>query len=226
MRNIEIYNENKEFSSFSNEKLSSFMAVDSTFSHCLFENMKVDNFCFGGGYNKTKYINCSFDNSVFSSKSPGFAYFEGCTFRNVRIKNFFCVEADFVNCIFSGRIEKGNFIGVYRDLDGTSIINKYEGNDFRLMLLDDVGFTNIDFSLQLMPDNPHQFVISDVMNFINTVEYNIGNISDKAIRDAVVKVVNIIRLEVKGSNNQIFIDKRSFPNSLQNALDFIVSYIK
>lgn len=115
---------------------------------------------------------------------------------------------------------------MYRDLDGTSIINKYEGNDFRLMLLDDVGFTNIDFSLQLMPDNPHQFVISDVMNFINTVEYNIGNISDKAIRDAVVKVVNIIRLEVKGRNNQIFIDKRSFPNSLQNALDFIVSYIK
>jgi uncharacterized protein YjbI with pentapeptide repeats len=146
MDNIEVFGRRLKLESFAGRKVSKFLAVESEFVECSFEDMEIKDICFGGGASQTRYLNCSFDNSVFSSNVAGTARFENCSFKNVTIKKLFCVKVEFVNCVFTGEITKGNFAGVNDGLDGSSTRNEYIGNDFRGLDLKDVGFANVDLT--------------------------------------------------------------------------------
>ena len=148
MENIEITNKRVTSKSYSGKSISKFLAVGSEFVNCSFDNMKIKEICFGGGTKQSQYFNCTFDKSVFSSYVPGIARFQNCSFKNVKIKKLFCVDVEMINCVFSGELQQGNFVGIHRNIDGSSSVNEFRGNDFVNLKLGDVGFIDIDLTLQ------------------------------------------------------------------------------
>jgi len=224
MNDIEIFNQRLKSESFSGQKVSKFIAVESEFLDCYFQDMNVKDMCFGGGIKQTKYVNCTFDNTTFSSSVPGVARFENCSFKNVMVKKFFCVDVEFISCVFSGEIKHGNFVGIHRGIDGATKINEFKDNDFSGLILGDVGFTDIDLSLQKFPKNGGLAVISDVSSFLSNAKSEVEKIADHAMYDSAVKVLKILEMESDGGNNQLLVDKLSFPKKLQEAAELVLSY--
>lgn len=226
MERIEIVDECLKFVSFSGEFLSKFTAIDSEFISCQFEDMKIKDICFGSGSNKSKYVNCSFNNSEFSSNVAGAARFENCTFQNVKIKKLFCIDVEMINCIFTGEIKKGRFVGVHRDVNGMSTTNEFYGNDFTNLDIGDVGFTNIDLKLQKFPLKEHLLIIFDVKAFLIDAKTQAFKITDKGISESLLNVLSVLEIESKGGNNQMLLDKRSFPKRVQRAVDYLFDLVK
>ncbi len=226
MENIEIFNQHLDDKTFFGKAISKFIAVECEFINCRFENLKIKDICFGAGTKKTRYINCSFDNSTFSSSVAGMARFENCSFKNVKIKKLFCVDIEMVNCIFSGELKKGNFLGVHHDINGNEFINEFHNNDFTDLVLGDVGFNNIDLLLQKLPNEPRFSVIYDVNNFILRAKSELEKVKGTEVFDSIASVINILELESEGGNNHLFVDKNSFPKKLLEGAEIVLSYRK
>ncbi|KPV93713.1 hypothetical protein AN214_04251 [Pseudoalteromonas sp. P1-9] len=226
MSDIEIFNQRLKSESFSGQKVNKFIAVESEFLDCSFQDMIIKDICFGGGTKQTKYVNCTFDNTSFSSNVLGVARFENCSFKNVKVKKFFCIDAEFINCVFSGEIKQGNFVGKHRDVDGKTRTNEIQDNDFTGLVFGDVGFTNIDLSMQKFTQNENLAVITDVSSFISNIKSEVEKITDFAMYDSAVKVLTILEMESDGGNNQMLVDKLSFPKKLQEAAELVLSYRK
>ena len=143
--------------SWDNESIGHFVPVGCRFINCNFKGINFNGGCFGGGKEDTVYLNCNFDQTKIEYVSVGCARFEACSFKNVNINDFFAMSAEFVNCIFSGRIQATVFNGsVQKDLVvalGRSN-NQFEGNDFSMATLNDVAFrTGVNLELQKLPTN-------------------------------------------------------------------------
>lgn len=95
---------------------------------------------------------------------PGRATFVGCSFRDVKIHDFFCLKAQFVDCVFTGRLKKVVFDA--RPRSGAERLgrdrNEYRGNDFSGAQLVNVSFRGgIDLDQQRLQDGPEYLVIRD-----------------------------------------------------------------
>jgi uncharacterized protein YjbI with pentapeptide repeats len=155
---------------FSDRKLEGLSISDSRFSRCRFERMDVESASFGDGLMMSEYTECSFDGSRFEGTSWGRARFVRCAFRDVRLKGLFGFDAEFVDCVFTGRAEGLVFNG--RPITGMEqvqaladkvadlldpaeraalqeridrappdrSVNEFRGNDFSGMDLVDVAF--------------------------------------------------------------------------------------
>ncbi|MCG7564649.1 hypothetical protein [Pseudoalteromonas sp. McH1-42] len=224
MNDIEIFNQRLKSESFSGQKVSKFIAVESEFLDCSFKDMSIKDICFGGGSKQTRYVNCNFDNSTFSSNVPGVARFENCSFKNVKVRKLFCVDVEFIDCVFSGELKQGNFVGIHREIDGTSKTNEYKNNDFSELAFGDVGFIDIDLSLQKFPHRGALAVITDVSRFLTNAKAEIEKIVEHSMYDDAAKVLTILEMESEGGNNQLLVDKFSFPKKLQEAAELVLSY--
>ena len=218
---IEIANQLLDGENYSNQRLSKFVAVESSFTNCSFENMKINDVCFGGGINQTKYIGCSFDNSSFSSNVVGVARFEKCSFRNVKIKKMFCLEVDFIECVFSGEMKQGNFLGAFTPLGGVSTTNEIINNDFAEMNIGDVGFVDIDLRLQKFPKLDRLVKVLNISDFLVESKKKANTLVGNGLKDDVLKVIQILELISEGGNNQMLVDKSLFPKNLLNAVNMI-----
>lgn len=224
MDNIEVFNQRVSFESFSGKNISKFLAVESEFFNCSFENMTIKDICFGAGEKASRYVNCSFDNSVFSSNVPGVARFENCSFENIKVKKLFCIDIEMIGCRISGEILQGNFVGIHRGVDGSISVNEFHDNDFTKLKFGDVGFRDIDLVAQKLPTGSDFFVIYDVKSFLVRAKKEAANLNDPNMFDLVSSVLNIMEMESEGGNNQLFVDKRSFPKKLQAAVSIVFTF--
>lgn len=128
------------------------VVVESRFERCSFEKLRVDRFSFGTGKVMSEYIDCSFDGSWIKGFNPGRARFIRCSFRNVRLTNGACLDAEFVDCVFTGTLREINFNA---DLFGQDLgrdRNRYERNDFSGATLVNVAFMGgVDLRDQKLP---------------------------------------------------------------------------
>jgi uncharacterized protein YjbI with pentapeptide repeats len=111
------------------------------------------------------YLNCRFDGADLRRILPGIGRFERCKFTNVRIRDWTADDASFVDCVFTGRIERSMFYGrrifKYPDEHSLPPPNEFRGNDFTKADLIDVSFRGgADLSQQRMPQGP-QFLVLD-----------------------------------------------------------------
>jgi len=122
------------------------------------------------------------------------------------------------DCVFTGEIRKGRFVGIHRRVDGTYSSNEFCGNDFSGLEFGDVGFSSIDLLSQTMPKSKDLLTVYDLEKFIRRARLKVSNFKGEDLYDEVLNVINIIELENDGGNNQAFIDRRGFPNSLQKGI--------
>jgi hypothetical protein len=144
-----------EGGSFRGRDLEQFVAIKSRFIACDFADMKITHTCFGGGGSPSSYVQCVFDGSEITAVAPGFARFERCTFRDVHFVELNCLNVEFVDCTFSGAIDKGFFNGA---VAANAVValqrdrNEFRGNDFSAVEPLGADFrTGIDLRQQKLP---------------------------------------------------------------------------
>ncbi|TMR22397.1 hypothetical protein ETD86_11945 [Nonomuraea turkmeniaca] len=116
----------------------------------------------GNGRKPSTYLDCVFDESRWDRVLPGRATFIGCSFHNVHISNVTFIDAEFVNCVFSGTLEHVTFSARPRELDADlgRQVNAYRGNDFSGAQMIDFAFRGgIDLDQQILPGPPNYVTI-------------------------------------------------------------------
>lgn len=150
---------------FSGRRAKYFTAVSCRFAECDFSGVQITHGgSFGGGDGYTEYVDCLFDGAKFAGISAGRATFVRCSFRDVWIRKMFSHDAEFIDCVFSGRIQSAVFNGRTAQYEGM-VPNPKEGlefkdNDFSAATLEDVGFrSGVDLSRQSMPSGPDYILL-------------------------------------------------------------------
>jgi hypothetical protein len=140
--------------SFAGAKIDYFSATSSRFIECDFQGA-----LFGGGRlsenKQTVYERCIFGDLDRSDLQPHTARFLACAFGN--LKDWFCNRTEFVDCRFTGSLEKVVFYG--RTLEDVNIRptrhqNEFKNNDFtRTSFIDSDFRMGIDIDAQIWPDD-------------------------------------------------------------------------
>jgi uncharacterized protein YjbI with pentapeptide repeats len=194
---------------FSGRKLRGFTAVASRFTRCRFERMKIDHASFGAGTVTSSYVECSFDGSRIRAPSPGYARFERCSFRDVRLKEWICWTTEFVDCVFSGRAEKVIFGATVFDDDRAVLrrsTNEFRGNDFRDMELRDVDFrAGIDLSRQLLPDSDEYVLLSNAREAIVRARAEVSAWDDDRRREDALRLLRLFSQDVDDGQEDLFL---------------------
>lgn len=197
---------------FSGKDVLGMSVINSHFENCLFERLRVDNLCFGEGKTMSTFVNCSFDDSAFFSPVVGRARFFNCTFRNVYIVEFRSYDAEFVNCIFSGKLQNSFFYGQFF-VDYVNRLgmktNEFFGNDFSLLEMDGVDFRcGIDLTKQKLPQGHDYLYVKDADFFIRKFQEKIKELhDDNVIKDAEIEL-KIACNQFNDGQKQFFLDRK------------------
>lgn len=150
---------------YSGRKLDLFTAVGSRFEHCRFDKVRFGNIVFGGGREQSEYFECSFDGIRSDYYLTGFSRFVHCSFRDVDLRGWRCDKTEFIDCVFTGRLEECIFYGTVPEKDRPWVgreKNEFRGNDFSGCDLVDVAFrAGIDLEQQRLPTGPDYLYIPD-----------------------------------------------------------------
>ena len=150
---------------YSRRELRHFGAFGSRLERCHFVDAQIDDCSFGEGQAVTEYIDCNFDGLRFHHSIGNVARFVRCSFRDVDLRNWSCFEAEFIDCVFTGRMRKCIFNGTVSEEDRSWVgreRNEFRGNDFSGMELNDVAFrTGIDLEQQRLPIGPDYLYVPD-----------------------------------------------------------------
>lgn len=195
MRTFEIINQDKilvfknvkaSHQDYSGKNLIAFYISDSQFDNCQFENLTVKCMYFGGGETQSFYYNCSFDRSILNGPTGGNARFENCSFKDISITDFFFHKCEFINCIFTGKLNQIMFQGRLCN-DDISFVNRNEnaflGNDFSQAKFDDVRFkAGIDLSKQSLPTQGNYILISNAKNVFEEFKKTLISSTDENLK--------------------------------------------
>ncbi|GAA0680690.1 hypothetical protein GCM10009429_00770 [Dyella marensis] len=199
--------------SFRGERWPDFVAIGSTFNHCDFSNTRFEQACFGGGIDQSRYVDCCFDGAEIYASAPGNARFERCTFRNAKIQVFRGIDAEFIDCLFSGVIKKGFFNGTPLQDRPTRPpsreYNEFRGNDFSSAKLLDVSFrTGIDLHLQQLPKGDDYIYAEDGRRFVQ----NLPSIElTEKYGNHFSAIERVLQMKLDGGQRQIFLSIKGFP---------------
>ncbi|GIH15520.1 pentapeptide repeat-containing protein [Rugosimonospora africana] len=152
---------------FSGRRIQRFGVTASRFTECDFSGVRIfKGGSFGAGGDYTEYLGCVFDQAELTRVNAGRARFVNCSFRDVRIRDMFSHDGEFVDCLFTGRIEGAVFNGRPPSYEGMAPNPKklleFRGNDFSGAVLEDVGFRNgVALSQQSLPTGPDYVLLLD-----------------------------------------------------------------
>ena len=214
---------------FSNCKLSTICVINSKFTHCHFENLKVDcNATLGGGKIASTYIDCSFDNSNFG-RIGGVVTFIRCTFRNVVIKEMFATMMEFIDCTFSGKLNKVVFFGAppqekLRQLINRNV-NRFEGNDLsQLNLSEDIGFRRgIDFLKQKMPTNDNFLYLYDPM-LVERTKDKLKLLPHKGYQGDLLFTIEGFELDMKNGQKHFILNLNQYAKTEEEKKEIITLF--
>jgi len=131
----------------------------SQFEDCSFRGLTVTRRGnLGKGGVPTHYIRCDFTGMRATEISGGESVFVGCTFRDVRLSKAFFLNAEFVDCVFSGELSGAVFSGRPKDTRKRTR-NRFVGNDFSGVEWRYSEFRGgIDLRRQLLPSGPYAVI--------------------------------------------------------------------
>lgn len=173
---------------FSGRRLTFFSPESVVFERCRFDGVVVEGMSFGAGLRDSTYIDCTFDGARFRLPAAGRARLERCSFRDVRITEFFCHQVEMVDCVFSGRV-KGGWIRGTVEAEHASELgrerNEITGNDFSLLEMIDVGFAGgVDLTAQQLPAGPDYVYVADFPAAVRRVRERMLGEPDLELRRA------------------------------------------
>jgi uncharacterized protein YjbI with pentapeptide repeats len=194
---------------FSRIKLKGFAAYKSRFEGCSFEKARISDAGFGAGDAQSVYVDCSFDGARIEAAAPGDVRFERCSFRDVRLKNWFCWEVELVDCVFSGRGEKLLFNGTPQENRVKALgreRNEFRGNDFRELDLRDCAFRRgIDLTQNTLPPDPGTLVLLDGRKAVVAARREVSGWDDDERRQGALQILELLMEDVVNGQDQLYL---------------------
>jgi hypothetical protein len=195
---------------FSDLDLVQFDVEDCEFRACRFERTRITSASFASGVAESLYMDCSFDSSRITTGPIGPARFERCSFRNTVLRDWFAMDAEFVDCLFSGEMRRGWFNGAVGDEAMRSALgrdrNEVRGNDFTDMELIDVSFrTGVDLKLQRIPVGPQYVFLPDAKASLQEATRIASGLPDETRRAAVLSSLGSLSYGLEGGQEQLLL---------------------
>jgi hypothetical protein len=137
-----------------------------------------------------------------------------CSFRNVRIHEFYGFDVELIDCVFSGRIDGGILNGT-RDPLGLRLrrferwfgrkSNEISGNNFSQCELGDFSFrTGIDLEAQRLPTGPHYLYLIDSALAVERGRAGIASWPDDETRRLASILLDIMADDLSAGQKQQF----------------------
>jgi hypothetical protein len=168
---------------FSHQAFGWFGAFGGTLVRCDFSETSFEQFSVGHE-RQTQFVDCRFQRTRFPLGNTMFhdARFQRCVFDGARLRDLRVDSAEFVDCVFRGRIWHTMFFG--RPFMGGLVDrqhNEWHGNDFSAADLVDVSFRDIELHLQRWPDTAEYALIDRIDERVAAATASVRNWPDKAL---------------------------------------------
>lgn len=191
---------------FSGRHLEQFSPDGTAFVRCRFDGVVIDSASFGAGMRDSRYVDCSFNGARLRMFSVGFARLERCSFEDVRIRDFFATGLELVECVFSGRMERGWLDAGVLEEDAVELgreRNEIRGNDFSRLKFVDFGFAGgVDLTAQKLPAGPEYVYIGDFPAAVRRAREAMLAESDLDLRREAFSFIQLWEMEVRGGQRQ------------------------
>lgn len=194
---------------FSRVRFDGFGSSGSRFVDCDFAGCRFDHGLFSHRP-QSLFVGCTFEKARFGAVSTGTARFERCRFTNVKIKKWFCSLTEFVDCVFSGRIESTNFYGRPEGPGSESLVpprtvNEFRGNDFRDAELVDTSFRmGIDLRAQQLPEGDEYVFVDNLAARVEAARRAVVHWSDLDARRRALAALEGLAMDVEDGQEQLF----------------------
>jgi hypothetical protein len=185
-------------------KLVGLTSIGSRFERCSFQKLTVEDAAFGSGGTRSEYAECTFDGSSMRAPAVGWARFERCSFRDVRLTGWRS-QADFVDCVFSGRAKNCVFNGTAEDpISGKHLRSvDFRGNDFSAMKFNEVEFWGgIDLRRQSLPTGPLDLYIEDPAAALDRARAVLRGWPDHDRREDALLSIDILLRDLESHNQE------------------------
>jgi uncharacterized protein YjbI with pentapeptide repeats len=181
---------------FSKIRFDYFHARESVFLDCDFSSISSRAGGVLGDFPEARFVGCTFDRADLRHLSPGWGRFERCQFTNAKIRDWTTDDASFVDCVFSGRIERSIFYGQRNWLHpGETVLpppNDFRGNDFSQADLVDTDFREgIDLSQQRLPTGDDYLLLDRWPERVERVRNVIASWEPESVRRHAAKLLEI-----------------------------------
>jgi hypothetical protein len=196
---------------FSGRRLENpLVANGSRLIRCDFRNARIEGGTLGGGLLPSEYVECNFDNVYMRRVVPGRATFVRCSFRHVNIYDLIFVEAQFIDCVFSGLLEGVVFSATPWEVDSDlgRTVNEYRKNDFSQCRMTDVAFRGgIDLDGQILPQDPDYVVLKNANESVGRAREEIERWPREVDRTEADIVLRVLESELRTGQKDIFVTK-------------------
>src|SRR4051794_32017192 len=209
-----LHGEELEGVDFSNLRPRYFsIGVGSRLVRCDFRRLRPTTWpTFGSGMQPTTYVECLFDDMAIKGGGAGRANFMGCSFRDVKIQDYRFMDAQFVDCVFSGHLKSVIFSAAPTSVDDElgRTRNQFAGNDFSKALMEDVSFRGgIDLDVQRFPDNPEYLIIRDAGTVLARAWSDIQQWPQDLNRSRIETKIEVLEDKVRAGQRDIFVTRTS-----------------
>ncbi|GAA4967525.1 hypothetical protein HD597_003786 [Nonomuraea thailandensis] len=187
------------------------IANGSHLTDCNFRGIHATKGCLGAGKRPSVYTGCVFDGSTLKGDGldPGRATFVSCSFLDVKLSHLNFMDAEFVDCVFSGTLESVTFSADpwARDAELGRTVNRYEGNDFTAARMQDVDFRGgIGLGLQRLPEGGDYLVVRDAAAVLKAAVQEIETWADTDEREEALSTIDTLEFDVQGGQRDLFMD--------------------
>jgi hypothetical protein len=205
---------------YSGRELTQFTTIGCRLENCRFDNVRLESAQFGSGREPSEFIGCTFDGSHMRMGPGGYSRFDHCSFQNVDLRDWLCLEVEVIHCIFSGRIRRAIFNGRVRPEKAALLgreYNEFYGNDFSKVDLIDVGFrTGVDLRKQRLPNGQPYLYLPEPLRSLERARSGVTEWTDTGARQIALTMIKNLEDEVAMGQEQLFlrIDDYCLPSSL------------
>ena len=220
---------------FSGHKFEPLAAGSATFIECDFSRSRLSYSTLGtlGSKNRQAlYRDCRFDRADMRHMPHiGNARFERCSFRETRMEGWRADWAEFIDCVFAGRMYDCRFAGrPWTDEDRATgrDRNEFTGNDFREAELDAVMFVyGIDLDAQLLPEDDRYLRLDRPIERLDLVRAQIARWPQDDVREYGFLTLRMIDDAGHREQRSLWIDRdlfasrRRFPGVSEGILDML-----
>lgn len=130
---------------------------------------------------------------------------------------------EFVECVFSGRLDHAYFNGAVPHDDRASLgrsRNEFYANDFRDMDLYDVAFrTGIDLTQQRLPTGPNYVYVANAPTALASARANLSQLRDLEFRRNAWAFLDSLTLGLEGDQQQLLLRPDAFPDNHRDVVD-------
>ncbi len=203
-----LYRQNLVDENYSGRQIGHLSIAESRLVRCDFSKSKIKAGSFGGGRRASVYRDCVFDGMRLNGVHGGYAVFESCSFRNVRITNGWFQNCEFVDCVFTGTLRGVLFFGAplsdsVPDLGRTK--NRFYGNDFSQARLINVSFRfGVDLSTQRLPKEDEYLYLVDADSVLRKIRKKIRGWSQE-VQQELDSTLSVYELEASTGQRDLFI---------------------